>query len=157
AYGHGPWDIDDPSVPPSSVNGTGRGYPEAANTLIQVYRCPADPGVIAPIVIDGMMFNTRPPHGFFVSRDWVLNIPGYGRELGRTNYVGVMGAYGQVFSDDTGNAQWKPFTGIYSANSKTRIADITDGTSNTLAFGEYLGALFNDGTRDGEASWMGAG
>jgi prepilin-type N-terminal cleavage/methylation domain-containing protein/prepilin-type processing-associated H-X9-DG protein len=163
AYGYPPWDFRDTSVPPSSVNGTGGGYPKGvdgkggANTNIPTYRCPSDPGVIAPIVIDGMMFNTRPPHGFFVSRDWVLNIPGYGRELGRSNYVGVMGAYGQVFSDDTGNAQWEPFRGIYYANSKTRIADIKDGMSNTLAFGEYLGALFNDGTRDGEASWMGAG
>jgi prepilin-type processing-associated H-X9-DG protein len=159
AYGYGPWDFLDQSLPTSQWNGTGGGYPKAANTDIRVYRCPSDPGVSAPLVLDALMFNTRPPFGFFVAFDWVLNIPGYGRELGRSNYVGVMGGYGLVFPDDPSpNHQgFRPYTGIYYANSATRVTDITDGTSNTLAFGEYLGGLHNDGTREMEASWMGAG
>src|SRR5262249_58985366 len=35
--------------------------------------------------------------------------------------------------------------------------DFKDGTSNTLAFGEFLGGLLKDGTRVGELSWMGSG
>src|SRR5262249_22970777 len=98
-----------------------------------------------------------PPIGFLAGYDWIFNVPGYGKELGRSNYVGVMGGYGKVFPDDPVHSQWAPFTGIYYANSATRITDILDGTSNTLALGEYLGGLHSDGARDAELSWMGAG
>ena len=42
-------------------------------------------------------------------------------------------------------------------NSQTRVADITDGTSNTMAFGKALGLLHTNGYREAEISWMGAG
>jgi prepilin-type processing-associated H-X9-DG protein/prepilin-type N-terminal cleavage/methylation domain-containing protein len=157
AYGYRPFDFDDPKVPQSQVNGTGGGYPKALNTNIRTYRCPADPGVSAEVILDAQGFNTRPPNGFYVGYDWVNNVPGYGRELGRSNYIGVMGGFGKVEPDDQGHREWAPFTGIYYANSTTRISEITDGTSSTLAFGEYLGGLHNNGTRDAESSWMGAG
>jgi len=159
AYGYGPFDFQDQNVPPSKWNGTGGGYPKALNTNIRTYGCPSDPGISAPGGLDAMMMNVEPPVGFIVVYDWVLNVPGYGRELGRSNYVGVMGGYGKVFPDDPSSLHqgFRPYTGIYYANSKTKITDIADGTSNTLAFGEYLGALHNNGTREFELSWMGAG
>src|SRR5207244_2730778 len=40
--------------------------------------------------------------------------------------------------------------------SKTTIGAIADGTSNTVAFGEYAG-VHNNGTREFGISWMGAG
>ena len=89
--------------------------------------------------------------------DWVQNVPNYGRELGRSNYLGVGGPFGNVDPNDAFHAQWYPFKGIYYANSRTRVTDISDGTSNTLAFGEYLGGLSLKGTRPLEQAWMGAG
>jgi prepilin-type N-terminal cleavage/methylation domain-containing protein/prepilin-type processing-associated H-X9-DG protein len=159
AYGFGTFDFQDGSVPASQWNGTGQGYPKAANTTINTYVCPSDPGVRGTVVIDAMVFNASPPAipGYFYCNDWVLNIPNYGHELGRSNYVGVAGAYGEVDPNDAYHAHWRPFKGIYYANSKTRLDDIKDGTSNTLAFGEYLGGLSRYGTRYGELSWMGAG
>ncbi|HEY7428644.1 MAG TPA: DUF1559 domain-containing protein [Gemmataceae bacterium] len=159
AYGSGPFDFQDPSVLPSQWNGTGAGYPKALNTTIKTYLCPSDPGVRGIGVIDAVSFNVYPPNfsNFYVSNDWVQNIPNYGRELGRSNYLGVGGAFGDVAPNDVFHAQWYPFKGIYLANSRTRITDISDGTSNTLAFGEYLGGLSKYGSRPLELSWMGAG
>jgi prepilin-type N-terminal cleavage/methylation domain-containing protein/prepilin-type processing-associated H-X9-DG protein len=160
AYGWGPFDFEDPSVPQSLTNGTGRGYPQAANTLIKIYLCPADPGTRAGRVEDGMYLNTKPPVAYGYYSDWVYNTPGYGAELGRTNYLGVGGAFGKVQEGDPdpAHAALAPYIGIYYDNSQTRIStDITDGTSQTLAFGEFLGAIHNDGSRDYELAWMGAG
>jgi prepilin-type N-terminal cleavage/methylation domain-containing protein/prepilin-type processing-associated H-X9-DG protein len=157
AYGYAPFDFQDSNVSPSLWNGTGGGYPKAINTNIPVYRCPADPGVSGEFVFDALMWNYQPPIGFVLGFNWVFNIPGYGREMGRSNYVGVMGPQGLVPPADQGHAQWAKFTGIYYANSATRITDVMDGTSSTLAFGEALGGLHTNGKRDMELSWMGAG
>jgi prepilin-type N-terminal cleavage/methylation domain-containing protein/prepilin-type processing-associated H-X9-DG protein len=160
AYGWGPFDYQDPSIPPSLWNGTGKNYPKAANTDIKTYRCPADPGTRADVIIDGGWINfTAPSHGWVLSMDTMPNVPGYGAELGRSNYLGVGGGYGLVPPGMPIPAKQAmiPFTGIYYVNSRTRIAEITDGASNTLAFGEYLGGLHKDGSREFETCWMGAG
>jgi prepilin-type N-terminal cleavage/methylation domain-containing protein/prepilin-type processing-associated H-X9-DG protein len=159
AYGYGPWDFEDPGIPPSRWNGTGKGYPQAANTAIRTYLCPADPGIRADHVIDGASFNTTPPSvSWGLAADWVYNVPGYGAELGRSNYVGVGGAYGLVPPGSPANdLTWVPYTGVYYVSSQTRVTDVKDGTSNTLALGEWLGGVHIDGSRTYELSWMGAG
>ncbi len=158
AYGYGPWDFQDPSVPASQWNGTGKGYPDAANTKIKTFLCPADPGTKALVVVDCLNFNVTPPEGWGCVWDYVYNTPGYGAELGRTNYASVGGGSGLVPAGSPPNLSiFAPYTGIYYENSQTRATDIVDGMSNTLAFGETLGGLHLDGSRDREISWMGAG
>jgi prepilin-type N-terminal cleavage/methylation domain-containing protein/prepilin-type processing-associated H-X9-DG protein len=166
AYGTSPWDFQDQNVPSGAWNGTGKGYPKAANTKISIYRCPSDPGEDAPVsangvgtyaVLDGVGINTRPPVGYLFVTDYVVNIPGYGYEMGRSNYIGVAGGFGEVQAGDAVNRDWATYKGIYYANSRTRISDIHDGTSHTLAFGEYIGWRHVNGRRDAALTWMGAG
>jgi len=65
---------------------------------------------------------------------------------GRANYIGSAGMFGDAYN----------YRGIYTSNSKTRVADVIDGTSNTIMFGEAIGD--NDtGPRRYSLTWMGAG
>ncbi len=61
-----------------------------------------------------------------------------------TIYTGVGGGMGLVLSDpDTPETMtiFAPYTGIFYQNSQTRVAEVTDGMSNTLFFGESQGGL----------------
>jgi prepilin-type N-terminal cleavage/methylation domain-containing protein/prepilin-type processing-associated H-X9-DG protein len=68
--------------------------------------------------------------------------------LGRTNYLGIAGLAGRGTS-----ANWSKYEGIFTNRSKTRITDITDGTSTTLLLGE--GAW--DADNGAFAAWMWGG
>ena len=72
--------------------------------------------------------------------------------------MGVAGGRGKVDASavDPNLVAWRPYTGIYYRNSKTTKAGITDGTSQTLAFGE-AGWAHRNGMGEYEISWLGSG
>jgi prepilin-type N-terminal cleavage/methylation domain-containing protein len=53
--------------------------------------------------------------------------------FGKTNYLGCSGQLG------IGIASREPFKGVFYSVSKTKHGEITDGTSNTILFGEVTG------------------
>ncbi len=65
--------------------------------------------------------------------------------LGRTNYVGISGdwRYGDGYK------------GVFSFKQKLTLVGISDGTSNTLMFGEWAGGSFDGGSTMSTWSWAG--
>jgi hypothetical protein len=113
---------------------------------VKTFQCPSDNSD-----------NVTPTTGVFA---YITTVPGsvtgatFGPDqptLGRTNYTANAGALGR-----TGDTFWDQWTGPYFVDSRMKTIQITDGSSNTLAFGEMLGG--NGGpNRDFVASWMGTG
>jgi prepilin-type N-terminal cleavage/methylation domain-containing protein len=120
-----------------------------AQTQIPNFICPTDPGMQ-----DGSV-------AFYVSRFWTydsgssftINARGYGSpQFGATSYLGVAGGGGDVTLGG-----WAPYKGIFFNNSKSTFASVTDGSSNTLFFGESLGGPRSKGPRSMTFTWMAAG
>ncbi|MHB1524630.1 MAG: DUF1559 family PulG-like putative transporter [Candidatus Dormibacteria bacterium] len=121
----------------------------AAQMRIKPFECPAD----------ASLYN--PAYGTFVyltENGYSLNggyIPG-NNNIGATNYVANAGALGNVSSSgDTYYGQW---VGPFYQSSAVSIVQITDGSSQTLMFGETLGGTNAPGQpRDYNLAWMGGG
>jgi prepilin-type N-terminal cleavage/methylation domain-containing protein len=107
-----------------------------AQTKIPGYLCPSDNAESSSGVSawTAMMGNRRT----FGMWWWGSN---YAPPLGRTNYLGVGGYLGPATQ-----VPWYTQTqGTMHSRSKNRLADVLDGTSNTLMFGETIG--WYSGTR----------
>lgn len=72
-----------------------------------------------------------------------------GRDLAPTNYLGVGGYY---------CADGEPYSGVFTNRSTNSFQDITDGTSNTMLFGETTGKRRAAGDdQDISYAWIGSG
>jgi prepilin-type N-terminal cleavage/methylation domain-containing protein len=118
----------------------------AGNNKIKTYLCPSD-NADTTTVTNGVFAYIYTTNGSVTGGYF----GGQNSTIGRTNYAANAGALGI-----TGNGFWDTYTGPYYADSKTKLVEITDGTSNTFGFGEILGGSGGP-TRDFVASWMGGG
>jgi len=117
----------------SYYNGSG------STATIKTLLCPSDvAGVVTP---------TGGSFAFFVyypggMTGWYF--PG-NTPYGRTNYASNAGYLG--------NVPGYPYPGPFATNTRTKMTDIADGTSNTFAFGEALGGAAPPTQRDFVANW----
>jgi prepilin-type N-terminal cleavage/methylation domain-containing protein len=161
AYNTPPYDFQVVQNPVYGVNMNGTGYPHAwADPRIKTFECPSDNLYGSTLQIP----NANPPGGVIdaywtdggsIWIDFVIDYPGFGHELGRTNYIGCAGYLGP---DAQVPPQTPTYKGMYYRDSLVRVGDVTDGTSNTIAFGETLAGNGGIGqNRDFVLSWFGSG
>ncbi|MFQ3650625.1 MAG: DUF1559 domain-containing protein [Gemmataceae bacterium] len=118
----------------------GRAY-SAGMARISTFTCPADNvNSVVPTHWTWAYVHT------FAGSALSSGFRGHEANLAKSNYAGCAGQLGAG----------QPFAGIYVPDIRRRLLEITDGTSNTLAFGEYLGGSW-PGPRDSVSCWMGVG
>jgi prepilin-type N-terminal cleavage/methylation domain-containing protein len=126
----------------------------AAQTRVSGFHCPStnpykaeNPDPLGPV----FTFNdtsTSPPTPTVTA--YTITNSG---NLGRTNYLGVAGYVGHAPNNSADQ-----YKGAFYNRSESRFADITDGTSNTLLFGETVGhADDSNGILQYGLSWIGCG
>ncbi len=156
-YNVAPWAY---GTPPYSTDGNQTGPPPGSNANIKTYLCPSDNATALIPATAGGSWDALAPgdngSGQFntagMIADYIYDLTGTfaARQPGASNYAGCAGGLGSY----TGMANTTSYLypGIYYLKSQIKIAEITDGTSNTLAFGESLGG--NGKTRDFHLTWM---
>lgn len=142
---------------PYSGDGNHTGFLPVCNAQIKAYVCPSDNAQNATLPDPSTLSGGPVDFGTLIYSgniyiDFVLATPGFGNELGAANYV----ANGGMQATLTANPDAPKFVGPYMTNSKTKLTDVTDGTSNTISFGETLGGNAPPAARTYRYTWMGA-
>ena len=144
----------------------------AAQTRIKTFSCPSTQLYQSPQYV---AWTTGLHTSGLDAAVWDTTLPSFASNpsagmilaLGRTNYMGCTGYLGNVkglafnsagaakLGTNVG-ASTLDYEGIFNTRSKTRLANIEDGTSHTLLFGEAIGGRVNSKYEVGFA-WMGCG
>jgi prepilin-type N-terminal cleavage/methylation domain-containing protein len=148
----------------------------AAKTQIPVFLCPSDNlagenNPTVPVNLGFHLFNCPAANCGGVNNQfcWLAegDKTGAYTSLGRTNYLGVTGtaSSGSNVNGLTSAGPNYPiavpggyskYVGIFTNRSTTRLTQITDGTSNTLMFGEVTSLKGPTATRFGYQPWIAA-
>lgn len=146
----------------------------ASRNRVKTFECPADtPYLVNPAAMTGGVYAwikagsaitplPAAPGGVQLTFYWAADLIGAGGLPGLTNYVPIAGTIGQydgVYAAGSVAAFYQNHEGVFVEGKKNTLTGITDGTSNTLFFGEYIGTGVTgaSGDRIRVLSWMGAG
>jgi hypothetical protein len=124
----------------------------AAQMRISTFVCPSDNPYSNTVMTDILTHTFRQGQWFeiFVGG---MEINKGGADLGRTSYAGVAGYGGRI-----NNGAVDQYAGLFCNRSEVSLAQLTasDGASNTLMLGEWLGD-FAYGQRRFAPAWIGVG
>jgi prepilin-type processing-associated H-X9-DG protein len=118
-----------------------------AGIQINTLMCPSDPW--QPTVI-----SASTPNASFVAD--VSELPPGTWYQQFTSYGGNQGTFPGDYRRTYGQDEFKQYNGVIYNDSSTKLAEITDGTSNTLLFGERAQTLFtrfDPDYRNSNGSW----
>jgi prepilin-type N-terminal cleavage/methylation domain-containing protein len=145
------WAQYNPATPASPVYPNAVNY-GAARTVVKSFQCPSNIGAVNVEMLQGgvhlIVVGTTVYSGI-----WTENYVGVEQfsPWARTDYLAMSG---------TGNGTF--YEGIYFNRSKSTTATISDGSSNTIAFGETASTRWTSETADLTANhfgrnWFGSG
>jgi len=120
----------------------GTAYGQSQNK-IKTLVCPSDPLGDSPAASGAL--------AYLWAKDYSLSGAFFGgpSPVAKTNYASNAGTIGK-----SSDPWYGKFEGPFTTMSRNKLETIGDGTSNTFAFGEYLGGQLQP--RDFSASWIGA-
>jgi prepilin-type N-terminal cleavage/methylation domain-containing protein/prepilin-type processing-associated H-X9-DG protein len=115
------------------------------------FQCPSDGNAVTENVLITIYPRNNTVGGSFFAPPW-------GSTPGRTNYVGSAGGLGDRVPGGGGDdmSGWSDFVGIFTNRSETTFGAISDGSSNTLAFGE-VATFYDSFYPSGSAQYCWAG
>jgi prepilin-type N-terminal cleavage/methylation domain-containing protein/prepilin-type processing-associated H-X9-DG protein len=116
-----------------------------AKNRLPVFKCPSDGASDDYVPVNGT-FVTFYATGNTLTGGYYPGNPGFGL----TNYIACAGFIGW-----TTNPPWQQYLGAFYDRSIETFPIMTDGTSNTILFGETLGGPSNGAPRPFNISWIG--
>ena len=125
-----------------------------SQSVVKPFLCPSDPQGSRTDTITRHVFINSDATGAASLGIYTLS-PSQDYGMAKTNYAPVGGSFGNRASTNSAsygpNLNLNKYAGVYYNQSNTKITAITDGTSNTLGFGEGVEGRFGSGP--GRASW----
>lgn len=119
------------------------GYWEMSEQMPSTYRCPSDAG--NALFSGDYLAGSQPVFKGLTSTDFFsshmpFKLPTTGGVLLSSSYLGCSGPHSGGIHPDPERDKYR---GVMSSGERVRTSQITDGLSNTIAFGETMGEMTN--------------